>query len=517
MPDDLASRIIRDMERRVITEGSLAGQPFRVLPWQIDMVEGFVGNRRTALSMARANGKTSFLAALACAALDPDGPLHINRGEIIVHASSLDQANVLFRHVKFFMEDITNTGKDGALDRKKWRVADNHHYKNIEYLPTGTSFRAMGSDSKRAHGRAPSLIILDEPAKWVSGGEALYVAARTSMGKQPNAKMACIGTRPEDETHWFAQLLDSPDKFTWTRSYHADKDDDDFAMETIRKANPSIDHMPAIMEEIESAIESAKKVGGTALSSYRALHLNLGTAETAAREMLVDLDIWKGLVLTGDPNPREGPVAIGIDLGGGISMSAIAFYWPTSGRLETYGAFPAKPTLAERGRSDGVGSRYEKMLAAGEVQLYGAYETDNAAFLRDRLALVADHEWLGDPIADNFAKTSIAQAMLQLGRNPEAVNHRRVGRGEHGKEDVEAFQSEVLSGHMSVGHNIILDSAISQSRIIRDTNGNPALRKDATKGRIDVLQAAILAVGEGERWRNPPSTPLTWDIDAMVA
>ena len=37
--------------------------------------------------------------------------------------------------------------------------------------------------------------------------------------------------------------------------------------------------------------------------------------------------------------------------------------------------------------------------------------------------------------------------------------------------------------------------------LARDTNGNPRLGKSRTRGRIDALQAAVLAVGLGRRWR----------------
>ena len=239
----------------------------------------------------------------------------------------------------------------------------------------------------------------------------------------------------------------------------------------------------------------------------------MGTPETAEREMIIDLDVWRGLVLTATPAPRDGPVSIGIDLGGGTSMCAVAFYWPVTGRLEAYGAFPAKPSLGERGRRDGAGDRYERMLERGEIQVCGVWETDSVSFLQDRLGDIEDYEWLSIE-ADNYAKTKVKQAMHLLDRDVDSISFRRVGRGPEGKEDVEAFQSEVNTGHLSVGRNILLDSAIASSKLVRDTNGNPALRKDKHKGRIDPLQATLLAVGEGQRWRKPPGEDVI-DPEAM--
>ena len=503
----IGKRITSYCENLVISQGGLRGQTFSVLPWEKEIIEKMVGHTETAFSMGRSNGKTSFMAALACCAIDPDGPLFQPRGFVQVNASSLKQGGILFEHVMSFLEPILTDDEGRRLPTKGvnavWKSAENHHNYSLEHIPSRTRLEVLGSDKARAHGRAPHLTICDEPAQWQGGGDALIAAIRTARGKQENERLVCIGTRPEDPTHWFSRMLDAPDdEVTWSKSYHADKGDDDFAVKTLRKANPSYNHIPTLREALRQKILKAKS-NPSELAEYRALNLNMGTPETDAQEFIVDLDIWRGLVLTSDPAPREGPLAIGIDLGGGTSMSAVAFYWAKTGRLETYGAFPAKPTLIERGKRDGVGDLYDNMLSRGECAIYGGYETDNVKFLKERLSEVRKYEWLGIE-ADNYAKTKVGQAMLLLSLPQDMVDHRRVGRGPSGKEDVEAFQSEANCGHMSVEHNLILDHAISQSKLVRDTNGNPALNKARKKGRIDVLQAAILAVGMGYRWRVPP-------------
>ena len=48
-----------------------------------------------------------------------------------------------------------------------------------------------------------------------------------------------------------------------------------------------------------------------------------------------------------------------------------------------------------------------------------------------------------------------------------------------------------------------MSSAITESKVGRDTNGNERLDKQRANGRIDALQAGVLAVGAGRRWRLP--------------
>ena len=507
-PDGLAERLKRELEELEISEGPLAGTPLSLMPWQGEVVDGFAHHRQTFFSIARSNGKTAFVAGIARSALQPGKALYRPRGQIVIAASSLDQGSIAFDHIKFFMRDVLFVDGDvGGKINPEWRIIDNTHQKRIEHRKSGTSLRVIGSDADRAHGKAPSLIIVDEPAKWKNRGKKLWVALRTSMGKQKDCKMLGIGTHPESPLHWFSELLRTPNRHRWVRTYQASmqdiEDGNEFELATIRKANPSYDYLEPLRDEIETAIEEAQNEGGTALTSYRALVLNLGTAETDEDEMLVELENWYAVIRSkGHAAPREGPVAIGIDLGGGYSMSAISFYWPNTGRLEAYGAFPAQPSLLERGRRDGVGEAYQVMHTRGEVAVYPGYKTDNVRFLKDRLSEIEEFDWIGCA-ADNYAKTDVMQVFLEAHYNEALLDFRRVGAGPHGKEDVEAFQSEVLTSYMSLEQNNALDYAILKSRLRRDPNGNPAIQKATNKGKIDVLQASLLAVGMGYRFRKP--------------
>ena len=64
-----AAEIRRYLEGLRVTQGRLAGELFRVLPWQFDFIKKAYGRNASpvnGLSMARGNGKTAFCAALAC-------------------------------------------------------------------------------------------------------------------------------------------------------------------------------------------------------------------------------------------------------------------------------------------------------------------------------------------------------------------------------------------------------------------------------------------------------------------
>ena len=159
------------------------GRPFELLAWERRFVDGAFGVAGdAALSVGRGNGKTALVAALACAVLDPDGPLHAKRAEVVCCASSFSQGKLVFEDVTAFLDRL---GHD-LTDRRVWRRQDSQNAATIEYKPTGARVRCIGSDPKRAHGLRPTLALLDEPAQWEgSRRDAMFAAMRTGLGKRP--------------------------------------------------------------------------------------------------------------------------------------------------------------------------------------------------------------------------------------------------------------------------------------------------------------------------------------------
>ena len=492
-----AAEVVRWLETLKITEGSRAGEPFQVLLFQRQLIKGILGHSTVAFSVARGNGKTAFMAAIGAAALD--GPLKVPRGEITLVAASFKQAKKAFTHCLWFMKPII------AKNPRRWRITDNDHASRIEDRETGAYLWTIGSDPGKAHGLAPAIAICDEPAQWPTNyGPRMYAAIKTGRGKQPNSTLIAIGTRPDDRDHWFAKLL-APDSSAYKKVYAAPPSSSDFSLRAIRAANPMYDHIPELRQILSEEMKDAK-AGGENLAMWRALRLNKGTPDTFQRELIVSAEDWRASVVR-IPPPREGPVAVGFDLGGSSSMTAFAAYWPESGRLETYGAFPAVPSLAQRGKMDGVADRYVRMRQRGEIRTYPGKVTPVEHFLRDMSDLLVGEDVIG-AVADRYRKAEAEQAMAEadIRWEMEWRGTSGTGLGMDGPSDIRAFQAEVLTGHLRVTDSLLLESSILESKIKRDPNGNPGLDKQRNRGRIDALQAAVLAVGLGRRWRLPSPT-----------
>ena len=147
-----------------IGQGRYAGQPFKLLGWQRRFLRGaFNQPDDAALSMGRGGGKSTFTAAIACAAVDVGGPLVEPMGECLVIASSFDQGLVNFRHMLHFMQPSFE--QHGTGPRGRFRIQDSANRATITDRETGAIVRVLGSDPRRLHGAAADEDASDAEAK----------------------------------------------------------------------------------------------------------------------------------------------------------------------------------------------------------------------------------------------------------------------------------------------------------------------------------------------------------------
>ena len=230
---------------------------------------------------------------------------------------------------------------------------------------------------------------------------------------------------------------------------------------------------------------------------FRAHDLN--QPQDPAREMIVSLHDWQGVIVAPDDLPeRAGECVVGFDLGGSSSMSCAVALWARTGRVEAWGAFPDTPELSERSKADGAGNTYPEMLRRGEIAVYAGRVTPAAAFLSDVAARLAGENIVAAG-ADRYRRAEALDALTAAGvRWPLVWRGQGASATADGSADVRAFQRLVLSRSLRVRESLLLASAIADSSIRRDVSGNPALSKARTHGRIDALSAAVIACGLAE-------------------
>ena len=443
------------------------------------------GVQSAALSVGRGNGKTALLSGIAAATLN--GPLVVPRGETVIVASSFEQARIAFEHVIAFLGATLD-------DKDRWRVWDTAQQARVEDRKTGARVRCIGSDPRRAHGLAPVLVLADEPAQWPeTTGERMVAALRTAAGKQPHSRFVALGTRSADPEHWFAKMLNGGADFA---QCHAARDGDPkFQRRTWAKANPSMRHFPDLEIAIRTESKQAK-ADPALLAAFDALRLNLGTLDIEA-PLLIDAGLWSAC--EGDAD-ASGPCAWGIDLGTSAAQSAVAAFWPSTGRLECIACFPCEPSLADRGLRDGIGNLYVRCAQRGELVTLGQRASDVSMLLQAAL------ERFGRPavvVADRWREAELRDALDKAGIPAGELVTR--GQGfKDGGEDVRSFQRAMADGRVTPIPSLLLRSAMSEARTVNDPAGNSKLSKSTQGGRRkrardDAAAAAILAVAAGVR------------------
>ena len=493
-----ATKAIEFLESLSIPEGPKAGEKVKLAPFQKQFVKGALDPKVNVaiLSIGRGNAKTALSAGIALGSVMghwDDQP----RREIVIAARVRDQARIAFDFVCGFIRSLPEDEQKLFKIRRSPRL-------EIEYEGDGGEhfIRAIAADGKTALGSAPTLCLMDERGHWpLDRGDDLEHALLSGLGKR-NGKALIISTSAATDSHPFSVWLDNPGDGIYIQEHRPAPGlpVDDKA--SLLEANPGAKHgIGSNVEWLQAQAKRAIARGGSTLTSFRLYNRN-ERVSGENRDVLLTGDEWLNCE-TADLPPREGQVIVGIDLGGSASMTACAFYWPASGRLEALGTFPSAPTLADRGASDGVSGRYVEMFDRGELSLLGDKTVPIAAWLAEVMEQV-EGESIGAIIADRFKQSELGEAMDRAGIRAPIVWR---GTGwRDGGEDCERFRRAAFDGKVRSRPSLLLRSAFADAVVLKDPANNLKLAKARSTGRIDAVQAAVIAVAEGARRLGRPAT-----------
>ena len=445
-----------------------SGEPMALMPFAVDWLRESWDAHESALSTARKNAKSAICAVLALGYLC--GPLRRCgwRGAI----ASLDKGKAaeLRRQVKEIAEASN-------LDVKIRRSP----YPGAIESSTG-SLDTLSADRTAGHSSGYDLVIIDETGLFPIRARDLLAGLRSSVSAR-DGKIRHVSIR--GDSILFREILENPAVVSNVYSAPDDCDVDDPA--AWRAANPAL----GVVKSMAYMRAEVLRVQGVPSDepSFRALDLNLEISP--AREMVCTPDDLRACFA--DEIDRRGSAYVGIDIGEAGSGTAAAAYWPATGALRTWLAFGDTPSLRDRAKRDGAD--YPAMLRRGELAVYPGRVVPVKAFIADVRADLGGVT-VRAAYADAYRSAELRDTL------PWPLTIVRSGTGPDGSAAVRAFQSAILTGALSLTPNLSLSSAIKESTLRRDGNGNPAIDRARSAGRIDVLSAAILAVGAGSKPRS---------------
>lgn len=513
-----AARLIAWIEANVkITRGLKKdrGQLIVLRPYQKEWLEGIYredenGARvvRTAiLTMARKNGKSALISALAIAHLI--GPEREPRGEIVIGATDRDQAGVVFGEV------------EAMLNASPWLRAQVNIQTSAKIVTSyldGSELKALSSDAKKAHGLNPTLVILDELAQWGEGiGIRLYNALTTAGGAREDPMTIVISTQAENDKAKMSELIDRgrnamdgtiADPSWWCKVYETPEEFDPFDEAGWALSNPALGDFRTL-KDMRLMAEMARTMP-TERAKFENLYLN---RRVSADERWIDKPTWMACHESAlDPEALMGNVCYGgLDLASVSDLTSFSLFFPGNGALLSWSWCPEERI---RERTERVG-HYAAWVADGWLET-----TPGKAISRPRLAhrlAELNARYQPKKIAfDRHGMLELAQVLEDEGIQLPLVEW---GQGFVSMSPaMKATETRVLNRELR-HNNPVLTWAVSNVVVARDDAGNIKPSKMRAREKIDPIVAGIMAVGVAAQDMAVPADRAFRgdDVDAVFA
>lgn len=486
-----ATAAVRFLEGLEVPTGVRAGRRLKLAPYQKAYITGALkaDTNVACLAVARGGGKSALSSGLALAALCGAWDDQRQR-EVLLAGRTRDQARVCWDYCATLARSLPEDVQKRLVFRRAPRLEIELQDDDGPHL-----LRAIAADGKNVLGTSPTMVVMDERGHWPRDkGDDLEGALMSGCGKR-GGKSLLISTSASDDSAAFSKWLDEKQDGVFALEFRPPPGlpVDDLA--SLLHANPGCRHGVGASEEwLLAQARLALRRGGSTLSNFRLYNRN-ERVSGESRDVLLSTDEWLACE-TADLPPREGQCVVGLDAGGSASMSAAAFYWPATGRLEVLAWFPSKPSLGDRGAADGVGSRYELMRDRSELSTLGESTVPIAAWLVEVMRHV-EGEPIAALVADRYKMSEVGEALAKAGIRAPVI-WRGMGYRD-GNEDCQRMQRACYDGKVKSAPSLLLRSAFADCVCLRDPANNIKLARARSTGRIDPASAAVLAIAEGSR------------------
>ena len=478
-----AAQAVADWSRerlKVPAGHPLAGQPMELPDYGVEFIGDALTHREALLRLGRKNAKSAIVAVFALALMA--GPLKRAGLRIGTVSVTREKAAELLRQ----MQEIAEASELPGLEFRKSPAP------GWVLTPDGATAEFLSADKASGHASGFDFSIVDELGLMGERDRELIAGMRTATSAR-DGRFLALSIRGESPL--LEEMIERRDLPTCAVHLYAPEVAEGEAVDIHDPAvwaagNPGI---AAGIKSAEWMRDEAARVEATPSDRATFLAFDLNLPQSPTREVIFDVSDYQGCLVEDLP-PRQGLVCIGLDMGEATSGTAAFAIWPQTGRCEGWLAFGDRPSVVERGRHDGA--RYDLMLERGELRTYPGRVTPVARFLGDVSADLKGcrvHRLAADGYKDAEVKDFLEDAGIRW-----PYEFRRVGAGKDGGRDVRALQRLVLSRRLKLRESLAFATAVSNSSLRRDGNGNPGLDKATSRGRIDLLSAAVIAAGLAE-------------------
>ncbi len=508
-----------------IPEGRDVGKPFRLRPFQREIILGIYDNavptRYAIISLAKKNAKTTLSGAILL--LHLCGPESTQNSQLYSTGQSREQAAVIYAlATKMVLASVELRGVVSCRESAKELVCPER----------GTLFKALAADAHTAHGKSPKLAIHDELGQVRGPRSDLFDAIETADMAHDEPLSIIISTQAPTDGDLLSVLIDDALKkndpatvlFLWTADEAGHEDDRDwiFSEEALLQANPAYgDFVSAV--SLKAKAERAKRMPAIE-ATYRNYNLNQRVDSTSP---LIPQSVWKANTGEPDRTALDGAIYVGLDLSARNDLTALVYIAQDEAKLWHVWAEFFAPSLGliERSRRDRV--PYDVWASEGLITLTpGAsvdYEIPAARLLElcedGDVAAVAFDRWRMDVFMKELARLLgiDTQAEDMADRVREVVPLKPHGQGFRDMSPaIEALESALLNEQIRHGGNPVLTWCAANARATQDPAGNRKLDKSRATGRIDGIQALAMAFGGAGMITEGPTGPSVYEGRGIV-
>ncbi len=489
------------LECLTVPDGAYAGEPFRLMDWQRDVIREFYGTMRVDeeirqyqylyLEIPKKNGKTGIAAGLGLYHTFADGE---RSGEVYAVAADKDNAGIVFRAALAMLEACP------AL-KKRARVVESQRV--IRDLVSGTVFRVLSAEAYSKHGYKPSCVIFDElhaqPSRELwdimtfgAGAARLQPVwiVLTTAGNDPDRNS--IGWEVHEKAkNILAARAGDPDKAdnpAWLPVIYGYEGDDIYNEANWFAANPSLKYGYAlkINQVRQEALDAQQSKAVERLFRWLRLNQWVSTKE----EGWLPLDLWDETVDEDIRDLAGRKCYAGMDLSSTTDLTSVVLIFPPENGepwRTIFRAWIPEENMRKREKQDHV--PYADWVRQGYLTATGGNAVDYTRVRDDINALRRKYKVLALG-TDQWNSRMLTQELMADGLEVVEIPQTMAGMSPAMKD----MERLMRMGQMKHEKTPVGRWCFGNVRLAVDGNENIKPMKNRSIGRIDVTVAWINAV-----------------------
>lgn len=529
-----------------VTDGPSAGQPFHPLAWHTFVVGSIFGWRtatdrlrfRSAwLETGKGQAKSPLMAAIGLYIM---GWFEIPRAQVFALGNDKATANVLFRDaVAMCRADIPEQEEGDSLEERGEVIVrgEGDNAWKIEHPESGSFFRTLAG-GERQSGPRPAAVLADEIHEfrtdtslktWEEAIAKVATSAIMILGTNTPARSQHVGTAYSDLYQDIA-VGKVKDDTAFSFVARIDKADRETVFQNEAcwpKSLPALGETFPI-ENIRERVNTARTRISTA-SSVKRLYFGI---DVGAADFWIDESAWEAVQSTIanaiDVKANRGKRCyLALDLSRKNDLTALSADWitlavdqPVRHELKTW-YWTTKEGLEDREKADNA--PYGEWVAEGYLTALPGAVIDMTFIAVQVRDLCAEHD-VAFLAFDPAFMLSFEEACEEIGfpvwryegsGKPDGKGLKLVAHAQGTRvmfedkqlcmpKSITKFEDAILAETIVIDASPVTYSCAANAAIIEDGQANRAFDKKRSRGRIDGLVTAAMAVGAAAMNEQPP-------------